>query len=105
MKTGRHWDYENNKPDETLKKFLDEKVKSIKQRIWTESGIEINPVYYCAGYKEESGDRVYPYNISKLLLYLLNAMPARKRMAVIKGIMMILKFTNTMMMKRIIKRR
>ncbi len=86
MKTGRHWDYENNKPDETLKKFLDEKVKSIKQRIWTESGIEINPVYYCAGYKEESGDRVYPYNISKLLLYLLNAMPARKRMAVIKGI-------------------
>ena len=67
MKTGRHWDYENNKPDETLKKFLDEKVKSIKQRIWTESGIEINPVYYCAGYKEESGDRVYPYNISKPL--------------------------------------
>ena len=34
MKTGRHWDYENNKPDETLKKFLDEKVKSIKLRIW-----------------------------------------------------------------------
>lgn len=86
MKTGRHWDYEKNEPDETLVQFLEEKLQSIKQRIKEDSGLEINPVYYCAGYKEESGDVVYPYNLSKLLLYILNAVPSHKRVAIMENI-------------------
>lgn len=86
MKTGRHWDYEKNEPDETLIQFLNEKVDSIKARIKEDSGIDIEPIYYCAGYKEESGDVVYPYNLSKLLLYILNSVPSHKRVAIMENI-------------------
>ena len=58
MKTGRHWDYEKNEPDETLVKFLEEKVESIKARIKEDSNLDVEPIYYCAGYEEESGDVV-----------------------------------------------
>lgn len=86
MKAGRHWDYEKNEPDETLITFLEEKVNSIKSRIKEDSGLDIEPVYYCAGYREETGDTVYPYNLSKLLYYILSALPAQKRVAVMEGI-------------------
>lgn len=88
MKTGRHWDYEKNEPDETLIAFLEDKLKSIKERIKTDSGLDVEPIYYCAGYKEESGDEVHPYNLSKLLYYILNAIPSRKRVAVMEGVSM-----------------
>lgn len=86
MKTGRHWDYEMNEPDETLTRFLEEKVASIRARIKEDTGLDISLVYYCAGYEEESGDVVHPYNLSKLLYYILNALPAEKRAAVFGGI-------------------
>lgn len=86
MKTGRHWDYEKNEPDETLIAFLNEKVESIKTRIKEDSNLEIEPVYYCAGYEEESGDVVHPYNLSKLLYYIMNSLPAEKRVAIMEGI-------------------
>lgn len=86
MKTGRHWDYEKNEPDGTLVAFLEEKVNSIRERIKKDTGLDITPVYYCAGYQEDSGDLVRPYNLSKLLYYILNALPAEKRVAVLGGI-------------------
>jgi len=86
MKTSRHWDYEKNEPDETLINFLNEKVESIKTRIKEDSNLDIEPIYYCAGYEEESGDVVRPYNLSKLLYYIMNAIPAHKRVAVMEGI-------------------
>lgn len=86
MKTGRHWDYEKNEPDETLIQFLNEKVESIRVRIKEDSNLDVSPVYYCAGYEEESGDVVRPYNLSKLLYYILEAIPAQKRIAVMEGI-------------------
>lgn len=86
MKTGRHWDYEKNEPDDTLKAFLEDKVTSIRTRIKEDTGLDITPVYYCAGYKEESGAVVYPYNLSKLLYYILNSLPVEKRAAVFGGL-------------------
>lgn len=86
MKTGRHWDYEKNEPDETLVEFLNDKVESIKKRIKEDSDINVDPIYYCAGYKEESGETVYPYNLSKLLYYILKSLPAEKRVAVMEGV-------------------
>lgn len=86
MKTGRHWDYEKNEPDKVLIDFLEEKLESIKARIKEDSGIDISPVYYCAGYKEESGDTVHPYNLSKLLYYILNALPPHKRVAIMENV-------------------
>ena len=86
MKTGRHWNCEKNEPDETLTRFLEEKVVSIRSRIKEDTGLDITPVYYCAGYEEESGDVVRPYNLSKLLYYILNALLVEKRAAVFGGI-------------------
>lgn len=86
MKTGRHWDYEKNEPDETLVQFLEEKVQSIKTRIKEDSNLDIEPVYYCAGYEEEGGDVVRPYNLSKLLYYIMQSLPAQKRVAIMEGI-------------------
>lgn len=51
---GNHWDVENNCPDETLTEFLEKKCDSIKQRIFEGTGIEIAPMYYCAGYTDEN---------------------------------------------------
>ena len=85
MKTGRHWDYEKNEPDEVLVKFLEEKLISIKSRIYEDSGLEIEPVYYCAGYVEPEGSTVYPYNLTKLLYYILQAVPAKKRLSIMEG--------------------
>lgn len=86
MKTGRHWDYDKNEPDETLTQFLEEKVNSIKERIKTDSDIDVDPVYYCAGYEEDENVVVYPYNLSKLLYYVLEKMPEAKRIAIMEGI-------------------
>ena len=86
MKTGRHWDYEKNEPDETLLQFLEEKVQSSKNRIKEDSNLDIEPVYYCAGYEEEGGDVVRPYNLSKLLYYIMQSLPAQKRVAIMEGI-------------------
>ena len=85
MKTGRHWNYEKNEPDEVLVKFLEEKLISIKNRIYEDSGLEIEPVYYCAGYTEPEGSTVYPYNLTKLLYYILQAVPAKKRLSIMEG--------------------
>lgn len=86
MKTGRHWDYDKNEPDEILVKYLEEKVESIKTRIKEDSGLEVEPIYYCAGYEEESGDVVHPYNLSKLLYYIMKSLPSQKRVAIMEGI-------------------
>ena len=37
---GRHWDYENNRPDMVLKDFLEQKVYSIRERVKEATGID-----------------------------------------------------------------
>ena len=77
---GRHWDSENNAPDDVLTEFLTEKVDSVRRRIVQATGVTVNPVYYCAGYTDGE-EKQNPYNLSKLLYYILMAVPAEKRLA------------------------
>lgn len=77
---GRGWDYENNKPRPELEKFLKEKVESVQRRIKEGTGVEITPIYYSAGYKEE-GQEQRPYNLSKLLYFIVQHTPKQKRLA------------------------
>lgn len=51
---GAHWDKENNCPDDELKEFLEKKCASIKERVLTSTGVEVEPIYYCAGYTDPS---------------------------------------------------
>ena len=83
---GKHWDYENNEPDEVLLDFLKKKSKSVQNRIYEGTGLKIKPIYYCAGYKEEGGEQCKPYNLTKLLYYIIEAIPKEKRIALAENI-------------------
>jgi predicted GTPase len=75
---GRYWNYQENYPEPTLVKFLDEKVISSQKRIKEATGVDVEPIYYSAGYKD--GDQNQnPYNLSKLLLFILRHTKAEKR--------------------------
>ena len=76
---GRGWDHEKNQPTPKLKAFLEEKVQSIKRRIKESTGVDIEPIYYSAGYGD--GDEIqHPYNLSKLLYFILKHTPSEKRL-------------------------
>ena len=83
---GRYWNYEENKPEEKLVKFLDEKVQSVQKRIKEGTGIDITPIYYCAGYKEEGKKQCRPYNLTKLLSYIIKYTPKDKRLSYVENI-------------------
>ena len=78
---GKHWNAELNRPDITLSEYLDEKAKAIGKRIRETTGVSFKPIYYCAGYTEEDGDQLRPYNLSKLLYVILAAVPKEKRLS------------------------
>jgi len=80
---GRHWNHEENAPEPPLQDFLERKAESVKRRIKEATGVRVEPVCYCAGYTDENGVRQDPYNLSKLLYYILMAVPAKKRLVLV----------------------
>lgn len=70
---GRHWNEDENRPEEPLAAFLNEKSASVKRRIGEFMELSGEPVWYSA---------LYRYNISKLLLAMLMNMPEEKRFIV-----------------------
>lgn len=76
---GRYWNEEKNEPEQKLIEFLEEKVVATRSRIKEGTGVDITPIYYSAGYKEEGMPQVHPYNLSKLLCYLVKFTPKEKR--------------------------
>ena len=75
---GRYWNHKENKPEPKLVEFLDEKVKSVSKRIKEATGLDITLIYYSAGFKED-GIKQNPYNLSKLLYYIIKHTPKEKR--------------------------
>ena len=82
---GRHWDYERNCPDAKLVEFLDEKCESVRRRIYDGTSVDIAPIYYSAGYKEEGKAQERPYNLAKLLYFILRHLPEEKRLVAVKN--------------------
>lgn len=76
----RGWNKEKNHPEPELIEFLDEKVRSVKKRIKDATGVDVDPIYYAAGYKYGS-EVQNPYNLSKLLVYILRHTAPEKRAA------------------------
>lgn len=79
--SGRYWDYEANKPLPKLVQFLEDKVKSVKKRVKEATGLEVEPIYYSAGYKDDDEEQ-NPYNLSKLLYFIVSNIPPIKRLVV-----------------------
>ncbi len=83
---GHHWDEENNAPDFILTDYLEKKTASVQARIKEATELDIEPIYYCAGYKEDGEDQRKPYNLTKLLYYIVKAVPKEKRLALADNI-------------------
>jgi len=83
---GHYWNHQENKPEPRLVEFLEEKVTSVKRRIKEGTGVDVDPIYYCAGFKEEGNEQNKPYNLSKLLYYIIKFTPKQKRLAYIENI-------------------
>lgn len=75
---GRGWDRENNKPEPELERFLQEKVESVRRRVKESTGIDVEPIYYSAGYKDGDAPQ-RPYNLTKLLYQIVHYTPKEKR--------------------------
>ena len=75
---GRYWNHEKNEPESQLIQFLDEKVESTKARIYEATKVKVEPIYYAAGYKD-GDEQQYPWNLIKLLAYILRHTKEEKR--------------------------
>ena len=76
---GRGWDFEKNEPKPELIAFLDEKVASVKNRIKAATGVDVEPIYYSAGFKEPGMPQSPPWNLAKLLYFIVQHTPEQKR--------------------------
>ncbi len=83
---GRYWNEEKNEPEPKLVEFLEKKINATRERIKEGTGVNITPIYYSAGFKEEGLPQVHPYNLSKLLYFLVKFTPKEKRTAFIEVI-------------------
>jgi predicted GTPase len=82
---GRYWDYEDNKPEPKLIEFLEAKVQSVKQRVKEATGVDVEPIYYSAGYKDDN-EAQNPWNLSKLLYFIVTNTPLEKRLSYVNNI-------------------
>jgi predicted GTPase len=82
---GKYWDYENNKPEPKLVRFLEEKVESVKDRVKEATEVDVNPIYYCAGYKDGDEEQK-PWNLSKLLYFIVKNTPKEKRLSYVDNL-------------------
>ena len=83
--SGRHWNHENNEPEDKLTAFLEEKTNSTKRRIKEATKVDVTPIYYSAGYKDDEEEQ-QPYNLSKLLMFIVNHTKPEKRAIYINDI-------------------
>lgn len=82
---GRYWDFEKNEPEPKLVEFLEEKVTSVKHRVKEATGVDVDPIYYSAGYKDGDEDQ-RPWNLSKLLYFIVKNTPSKKRLSYVDNI-------------------
>jgi len=67
---GENWLEEECKPNGKLEEFLNQKVESVRRRVFESTGVNIEPIYYSA--------KKY-YNMSKLLSFIVRYTPNKKR--------------------------
>ncbi len=73
----RYWDKNNNKPSQDQINYLEEKIIDIQNRIYESTNIDIKPMYYKAGYRDENF-KDPAYKIDELMIFILEHIPAKK---------------------------
>lgn len=83
----RHWDYSNSRPDAKLTAELDSRAEIFRRRVRDTTGVDVDTMYYSAGYKDDdNGAQDAPYNLAKLLSLIVSHTPDRKRLVVLDNI-------------------
>lgn len=59
---GKYWNSEKHCPEPRLEAFLKEKAESVRLRILEATGVNVEPIYYSAGYTED-GIQEPPYTM------------------------------------------
>ena len=83
---GHYWNKEENRPEEKLLERLDELALTVKDRIKESSGFNVEPIYYSAGCVLDGEQLSSPYNLTKLLSYILDHLPKKKRAVIAEHI-------------------
>ena len=65
---------------------MEEKAESVRRRIREGTSVDVTPIYYSAGFKEEGMPQGRPYNLSKLLYYIIKFTPKEKRLSFVENI-------------------
>ncbi|MEE3421444.1 MAG: hypothetical protein VZR11_01850, partial [Succinimonas sp.] len=78
---GRFWNFRENRPEPQLTDFLKQKVDSIQRRIRDTNNLDIEPVYYSAGYTDGKESQK-PYNISRLFYLIVKNLKSQKAIMV-----------------------
>lgn len=74
------FDYTKNQPSEFLLETLEEKSKTIQERIKNSTGIDVEVVYYSAGeIRKRDGVKQPSYNLAKLFYCIAQHTPKKKR--------------------------
>ncbi|WP_322527980.1 GTPase [Salinicola sp. LHM] len=79
---GHYWNKEENKPESKLVERLDELSQTVKNRIKNDTGLDIDPIYYSAGCMIGGEVLSRPYNLQKLLSFILDRLPKKKRVTI-----------------------
>ena len=79
---GYYWDKTENKPEERLAEHLEKLSQTVRERIKEDSGLDINPICYSAGCIIEQEVLSRPYNLQKLLSFIMDRLPKKKRAAI-----------------------
>lgn len=83
---GHYWSKEENKPEEKLITRLEEQCATVRERIKSDTSIIIEPIYYSAGCILEGEILSRPYNLQKLLSFIMDRLPKKKRAVIAQHI-------------------
>lgn len=80
------WDYNTNQPTSKLIEKLEDQSQTVRNRIADDTGFSPDVIYYAAGEIVEGELVQKPYNIARLLSFLIDHLPEKKRAAVVDDI-------------------
>lgn len=83
---GHYWNKAENKPETKLTERLDELVQTVKDRIKADTDLDVEPIYYSAGCLIDGQVLSRPYNLQKLLSFIMDKLPKKKRAAIAQHI-------------------
>ena len=76
---GHYWNKFENRPEEKLLEHLDNVVEVVRSRVKEGADLDVEPIYYSAGCVINGERLSEPYNLTKLLSFILEHLPKKKR--------------------------